>query len=91
MSETEWRLLTTLTDLPSAQTLAEVLNTEGIPTRLTSDASVLGQAAPTRLYVDATQSYRARRFLLTQRQFSDEELELLATGSAGDTGGAPPE
>lgn len=87
MSETEWRLLTTLTDLPSAQSLAQVLSAEGIATRLASDASVLGQAAPTRLYVEATHSYRARRFLLTQRQFSDEELELLATGSAGS---APP-
>ena len=89
MSETEWRLLTTLTDLPSAQSLAEVLTAEGIATRLASDAGVLGQAAPTRLYVEATQRYRARRCLLTQRQFSDEELELLATGGADGT--PPPE
>jgi hypothetical protein len=87
MSETEWRLLTTLTDLPSAQSLAEVLKAEGIATRLASDASVLGQAAPTRILVEATHSYRARQFL-TQRQFSDEELELLATGGAA---GARPE
>jgi len=83
MSETEWRLLSTLTDLPSAQSLAEALKAEGIATRLASDASVLGQAAPTRLYVEATQSYRAQQFL-TQRQFSDEELELLATGAGGE-------
>jgi hypothetical protein len=87
MSETEWRLLTTLTDLPSAQMLAEALNAEGIGTRLASDASVLGQAAPTRVYVEATDAYRAQLFL-TQRQVSDEELELLATDPAG---GGPPE
>jgi hypothetical protein len=87
MSETEWRLFTTLTDLPSAQSLAEVLQAEGIATRVVSDASVLGQAAPTRIYVAATQLYRARQFM-TQRQFSDEELELLATGPPG---AGPPE
>jgi hypothetical protein len=79
MSETEWRLFTTLTDQPSAYSLAEVLQAEGIATRVVSDASVLGQAAPTRIYVAATQLYRARQ-CMTQRQFSDEELELLATG-----------
>lgn len=87
MSETEWRLLTTLTDLPSAQFLAQTLHAEGIATRLASDASVLGQAAPTRVYVEATQSYRAHQFL-AQRQFSDEELEVLATSPAA---GATPE
>ena len=86
MSETEWRLLTTLTDLPSAQFLAQILHAEGIATRLASDASVLGQAAPTRIYVEATKSYRAHQ-LLTQRQFSDEELEVLATAAA--TGALP--
>jgi hypothetical protein len=82
MSETEWRLLTTLTDLPSAHLLAELLAAEGIATRLVSDASLLGQAAPTRVFVSATQAYRAQT-LMTQQQFSDEELEQLATGASG--------
>ena len=55
MSESEWRLLTTLPDLPSAQSLAEILSAEGIPVRVSSDAGVLGQAAPSRLYVAAAQ------------------------------------
>ena len=60
MAESEWRLLTTLPDQPSAESLAAVLRSEGITVRVSSDAGVLGQAAPARLYVDATQLQRAR-------------------------------
>ena len=77
MSESEWRLLTTLPDLPSAQSLAEILGAEGIPVRVSSDASVLGQAAPSRLYVGATDFYRAKHSM-AQRQFTDEELAVLS-------------
>ena len=79
MSESEWRLLTTLPDLPSAQSLAEILSAEGIPVRVSSDAGVLGQAAPSRLYVGATDFYRAQQSM-AQRQFSDEELAVLSAG-----------
>ena len=79
MSETEWRLLSTLPDLPSAQSLAEVLSAEGMPARVMSDAGVLGQAAPSRIYVDATELHRARLFM-SQHQFTDEELALLSRG-----------
>jgi hypothetical protein len=63
MREIEWRLLTTLPDLPSAQSLAEVLTASGVPARVSSDAGVLGQAAPSRLYVSASLFYRAREYL----------------------------
>jgi hypothetical protein len=79
MSATEWRLLTTLTDLPTAQSLAQVLQGEGITVRVMSDAGVLGQAAPSRIYVEAQQYVRARHSL-AQRALSDEELETLASG-----------
>ncbi|HEY7962693.1 MAG TPA: hypothetical protein VID49_01125 [Steroidobacteraceae bacterium] len=59
----DWRLLTTLPDLPSAQSLAEVLSAGGIPARVSSDAGVLGQAAPSRLYVSAPLLARAREYL----------------------------
>ena len=87
VSATEWRLLTTLPDLPSAQSLAEVLMDDGIVARVMSDASVLGQAAPSRIYVDATHLVRARWFMT--QQFTDEELAYLATGELG--GGEMPE
>jgi len=79
MSESEWRLLATLPDLPSAQSLAEVLGAEGIAVRVSSDAGVLGQAAPSRIYVGATQLHQAQQSL-SQRQFSEEELARLSSG-----------
>jgi hypothetical protein len=84
MAESGWRLLTTLPDQPSAVSLAEVLEAEGIAVRVSSDP-VLGQAAPARLYVDATQLQRARHSL-AQRHFTDEELAQLSSGElpAGD-------
>jgi hypothetical protein len=88
VSATEWRLLTTLPDLPSAQSLAQVLMDDGIVARVMSDAGVLGQAAPSRIYVDATHLHRARGFM-AERQFTDEELAYLATGEPG--GGGTPE
>jgi len=63
MHESEWRLLTTLPDLPSAQSLAEVLTAFGLTARVSSDAGVLGQAAPSRVYVSASLFYRAREYL----------------------------
>jgi len=79
MSDTEWRLLTSFPDLPSAQLLAGILGAEGIAVRVMSDAGVLGQAAPSRIYVGAQQLQQAQRSL-AQRQFSDEELGRLASG-----------
>jgi hypothetical protein len=74
-----WQLLITLSDVPSAHAFAEVLAAEGIRARVDSDASVLGQAAPCRIYVDAAQMRRAR-WALSQRSFSDAELTFLSTG-----------
>jgi hypothetical protein len=48
---------------------------------------VLGQAAPSRIYVDATHLHRARGFM-TERQFTDEELAYLAIGELGGGGTA---
>jgi hypothetical protein len=77
MSEAAWQVLTTLPDVPSAQSLAALLAGEGLTVRVSSDAGVLGQAAPARIYVAAGQLHRAR-YLLAQQQFSDEELAALA-------------
>ncbi|HEX2791219.1 MAG TPA: hypothetical protein VHN17_12375 [Steroidobacteraceae bacterium] len=74
-----WQLLITLSDVPSAQAFAAVLAADGIDLRVDTDASVLGQAAPCRIYVDATQ-VRQARWALSQRSFSDDELTYLATG-----------
>ena len=63
MSDHPWRLLTTLPDLPSAQSLAEVLGAAGMQARVSSDAGVLGQAAPSRIYVASEQWQQAQAFL----------------------------
>jgi hypothetical protein len=77
MSEAAWQVLTTLPDVPSAQSLAALLAGEGLTVRVSSDAGVLGQAAPARIYVAAGQLHRAR-YVLAQQQFSDEELAALS-------------
>jgi hypothetical protein len=84
MSAAAWQVLTTLPDVPSAQSLAALLAAEGLTVRVSSDAGVLGQAAPARIYVAAEQLHRAR-FVLAQQQFSDEELAALSQD------GGPPE
>jgi hypothetical protein len=54
-SDTEWRLLMTVADAPTAAFLTAMLEASGIRARIASDAVVLGQAAPARIYVEATQ------------------------------------
>ena len=73
-----WKLLTTFTDHPSALSLAEVLSSHGIPVRLSSEASVMGWAATTHVFVEAHRHFRART-LLSDQAISDEELTRLAT------------
>jgi hypothetical protein len=74
-----WQLLITISDVPSAHAFADVLAADGIDVRVDSDASVLGQAAPCRIYVDSAQ-IRQARWALSQRSFSDAELTFLSTG-----------
>jgi hypothetical protein len=89
MSRRRWQLLTTLFDMPFAATLAEVLGAEGIDVRVVSEAHLLGQAAPCRVFVAAEQMRQAR-WTLSQRRFSEEELaELAAEAGEESTQGTP--
>lgn len=81
MTRRRWQLLTTLFDMPSAATLADVLTGEGIDVRVVSEAHLFGQAAPCRVFV-AEEQLRQARWTLSQRRFSDEELAELARGAA---------
>jgi len=83
MEEPEWRLLTTLPDVPSAQSLVELLSREGVAARVSSDVGVLGQAAPSSIYVIASQLHQARRLIAPD--ISEEELEKLS-GTASPEG-----
>lgn len=81
MTRRRWQLLTTLFDMPSAATLADVLTAEGIDVRVLSEAHLFGQAAPCRVFV-AEEQLRQARWTLSQRQFSEEELAELARAAA---------
>jgi hypothetical protein len=85
MPSIKWQLLTTLSDSPSAQVFARALEAERVDVRLVSDANVLGQAAPCRIYVDAAYMHRAR-WVMAQREFSDEELTSLSIGEQPQEG-----
>jgi hypothetical protein len=63
-----------------------MLANEGITTRVVTDAAVMGQAAPCRIFVDASQAYRARR-LMAQEPLTESELAFLATGEPKDEEG----
>jgi hypothetical protein len=80
MSDTGWRLLMTAADGPTAAVLAGLLEAGGVRVRVTSDAVVLGQAAPARIYVEAEQLSRAESLVASAGSFTDEELGRLASG-----------
>jgi hypothetical protein len=78
MSDTEWRLLMTAADGPTAAVLSGLLEAGGVRVRVASDAVVLGQAAPARIYVEAAQLRCAESLLAAAGSFTDEELARLA-------------
>ena len=79
MSEPTWHVLTTAPDLPSARALVEALMAQGITSHVVPDSTLLGEAMPCRVVVDAAQAHQAN-WALSQGQFSDDELAFLATG-----------
>ena len=79
MSETEWHLLTTFSDFPSAQAFADALIADGIGVRLISEAPLLGQASSARVFVESAQLRRAQ-WIMTEGSMSDEELTVLSMG-----------
>lgn len=82
----QWRLLTTAPNVPSAHALANSLAAYGVVSKIVSDTSLLGEWQLCRVFVDTVQVRRAQ-WLLAQNQFSDQELDFLATGDlAGESG-----
>jgi hypothetical protein len=92
MSETRWQFLTCVWDVPSARMLMDLLAGEGITSRLATDAAVLGQAAPCRIFVDGSQAHRARCVISQEPPVTESELIFLATGElSGDEVDGRPE
>jgi hypothetical protein len=80
MPQTTWQLLTTAPNAPSAHALASLLSAAGIVSQVLSDTVLLGECQACRVLVDSAQFHRAK-WLLVQGDFTDEELNSLATGS----------
>ncbi len=68
-----------VSDTLSAQAICERLLSEGVTARIQSDTALLGTARQCRVQVPAEVEHRAKR-VLADAQFSDAELEELATG-----------
>jgi hypothetical protein len=79
MSQSRWHVLTTAPDLPSAHALVESLLAQGINSHVVPDSTLLGEAMPCRVVVDSSLAHRAQ-WVMSQGQFTDEELTFLATG-----------
>jgi hypothetical protein len=80
----KWELLTIVPNAPLAHALVDSLAADGVVTKIVSDTTLLGEARTCRVLVDSTHIHRAR-WLLAQRNFSDEELIKLAAGSQVDS------
>jgi hypothetical protein len=80
MAQPQWQLLTTTPDVPSARALAESLVAQGVPAQVVSESTLMGEALPCRVMVGAALLHRAQ-WLISQGQFTDEELAFLATGA----------
>jgi hypothetical protein len=81
MPQVIWQFLTTEPNTPSAQAMLSWLADHGVTAKVVSDTSLLGQFQLCLVFVDARQARRVH-WLLAQRNFSDEELTVLATASA---------
>jgi len=80
VSHTTWQVLTTAPNPPAAQALADSLLAHGVATRVVTESSLMGEALPCRVMVDAALLHRAK-WLMAQGQFTDDELAFLATGA----------
>ena len=52
---------------------------QGITSKVVPDSTLLGEALPCRVLVDSALLHRAK-WVMSQGQFSDQELTFLATG-----------
>jgi hypothetical protein len=81
-SKQDWETVVYLTDVPVAEVLAQRLADEGVLSRVVSDPPLLGEGRNCAVQVPSELAHRAR-WLLAQAQFTDAELNYLATGELG--------
>jgi hypothetical protein len=75
----KWESVVSLTDVNVAHTLAALLAAEAVPTQVTSDSKLIGEALVWEIRVPVGMLERAHD-LLSHSRFTDAELTYLATG-----------
>jgi hypothetical protein len=86
-AKTTWRVVASLSDVPSAQALVAHLEENGVPARVRADTVLLGQARPCDVVVPSELAHRGS-WILSQSQVSEVELTFLATGVSEDSEGS---
>ena len=79
MSQTTWQLLTTAPNVPAAHAIMILLHNHGVECQLKTDTSLLGEGRQCAIMVEAPFLHRARH-VLAEANFTDAELDFLATG-----------
>lgn len=80
----EWRPFQAFSDRGSAEALAVVLESEGVPARIESSNLVAGIESRHCVMVPALLVHRAK-WVLADTDLTDSELDYLATGKLSDT------
>jgi hypothetical protein len=86
-SDSPWPTVANLYDEKVAQTLASLLEAEAVPTRVAPDPMLVGESLVWEVRVPLEMFERALE-LLAKSQYSDAELEFLATGQLSGASGA---
>jgi hypothetical protein len=83
MSREEWKPFQAFSDRGSAEAVAGVLDSEGVPARVESSKLVAGIETRHCVLVPASLVHRAK-WVLADSDLSDSELDYLATGELSD-------
>lgn len=83
MDQNDWQPFEIFSDRGSAEALAAVLHSEGVPARVESSELIAGIEARYRVLVPSSLVHRAR-WVLADSDLTDSELDYLATGELSD-------
>jgi hypothetical protein len=83
MTSEDWQPFQTFSDRGSAEALAAVLTSEGVPARVESSNLVAGIETRHRVLVPSSLLHRAK-WVLADSDLTESELDYLATGKLSD-------
>ena len=79
MADVKWQLLTTALNMLAARGVAGLLESQGVRCQLKADTSLLGEGRQCAIMVEASLLHRGK-YVLAEANFTDAELDFLATG-----------